>query len=162
MRVPEQTNRYEKKTNHTCFKNWSCPSASMESDLILEGFQVAEKQHGVRYMRFIGDGDSSVNPTLVANVSVWGYDIQKEECANHAVKCFRTSMEQLVKDKSQYKGRGKLTEQMRKFQQYNASSPTEVRKLTPVKQLNSSGLTSSVVHYTALEFMTSATVTSAK
>ena len=103
-----------KKTNHTCFKNWSGPSASMETDIILEGFQAAEKQHGVRYMRFIGDGDSSVHPTLVANVHEWGYDIQKEECANHAVKCFRTSMEQLVKDKPQYKGRGKLTEQMRK------------------------------------------------
>ena len=86
----------------------------MESDIILEGFQAAEKQHCVRYIRFIGDGNSSVHPTLVANVSVWGYDIQKEECANHAVKCFKTSMEQLVKDKPQYRGRGKLTEQMQK------------------------------------------------
>jgi len=67
----------------------------MESDIILEGFQVAEKQHGVRYTRFIGDGDSSVHLTLVANVSVWSCNIQKEEFTSHAVKCFRTSMEQL-------------------------------------------------------------------
>ena len=36
----------------------------METDIILEGFQVAEKTHGVRYMRFVRDGDSSVYPTL--------------------------------------------------------------------------------------------------
>ena len=66
-----------KKTIHTCFKNWSGPLASMETDIILEGFKAAEKQYGVRYMRFIGDRDSSVHPTLVANVREWGYDIQR-------------------------------------------------------------------------------------
>ena len=59
----------KKKTNHTFFKNWSGPSAS-EADIILKDFQAAEKQHGVRYTIFIGDGDSSVHFTLVANVKV--------------------------------------------------------------------------------------------
>jgi len=36
----------------------------MESDIILEGFKQAEEVHGVRYLRFIGDGDSSVYSTL--------------------------------------------------------------------------------------------------
>ena len=40
----------------------------METHIILTGFKVAEKQHGVRYMKFIGDGDSSVYPSLVAGV----------------------------------------------------------------------------------------------
>jgi len=53
-------------------------------------------------------------PQLISDVSGWGYAIQKQECANHAIKCFRSSSEKLVKDKPQYKGRGKLTEQMRK------------------------------------------------
>ena len=104
----------QKKTDHICFKNWNGASASMESDIILEGFQIAEQQHGVRYIKFIGDGDSSVHAQLISGVSGWGYAIQKQECANHAVKCFRSSLEKLVKDKPQYKGRGKLTEQMRK------------------------------------------------
>jgi len=62
-----------------------------------------------------------------------GYDIQKEECANHVVKCCRTSMEQLVKDKPHHKGRGELKEQMRKgiHQEHEAPSPTEVKNLTP-------------------------------
>jgi len=104
----------KKKTSHVCFKNWEEASASMESDIIVEGFKLAEEQHGVRYTKFIGDGDSSVLAHLREDVKVWGRDIEKQECANHAVKCFRTSLEKLAKEKPQYKGRGKLTEQMRK------------------------------------------------
>ena len=85
----------------------------MESDIILRGFQDSEKQHDVRYTQFIGDGDSSVHPTLVSGVP-WGYAIRKLECANHAVKCYCTALENLVHDKPHYKGRGKLTETMRK------------------------------------------------
>ena len=49
----------------------------METDIIF-GFRrlLAEQPHGVRYM-FVGDGDSSVFPTLQQNVPVWGPDIQK-------------------------------------------------------------------------------------
>ena len=44
----------------------------------------------------------------------WGHAIQKVECANHAVKCYRGALEKLVSEKPQYKGRGKLTVIMRK------------------------------------------------
>ena len=98
---------------HQCFKNWSCSSSEMETDIILEGFQMCEQQHGVRYISFIGDGDSSVYPTLISSIP-WGYAITKIECANHCVKCYRTALEKLVQDKPSYKGRGKLTEVMRK------------------------------------------------
>ena len=37
----------------------------MEPDIILEGFKQAEEVHAVRYKRFVGDGDSSVYPTLI-------------------------------------------------------------------------------------------------
>ena len=86
----------------------------MESDIIVEGFNLAEEQYGVSYTKFIGDGDSSVLARLREDVKVWGREIEKQECASHAVKCFRSSLEKLVKEKPQYKGRGKLTEQMRK------------------------------------------------
>ena len=85
----------------------------MESDIILEGFLAAEKQHGVRYINFVGDGDSSVYPTLVSNVPGWGYSIKKQECTNHALKCYRASLKQLINDKPSYKGKHKLTESMR-------------------------------------------------
>ena len=98
---------------HTCFLNWDQSSSAMETDIILEGFCQSITQHGLRYTRFVGDGDSSVYPTLVRKVP-YGSSIKKVECANHAVKCFRGTLEHLVQDKPSYKGRGKLTEAMRK------------------------------------------------
>ena len=83
------TNKYtEKKTVHICFKNWNGTSTSMESNIILEGFRMAEQQHGIRYIKFIGDGDSSIHAQIIAGVSGWGYAIQKQECTNHVTKVF--------------------------------------------------------------------------
>ena len=85
----------------------------MEMDIILARFKATETQHSVCYINFIGDDDSSVYSTLVAGVPGWGYAITKKECANHALKCYRGSLEQLVKDKPQYKGKHKFTVAMR-------------------------------------------------
>ena len=98
---------------HTCFRNWEESSSAMETDIILKGFLQSEQQHGLRYIEFIGDGDSSVFPALVSGVP-YGHYIKKLECANHAVKCYRTALENLINDKPLYKGRGKLTQNMRK------------------------------------------------
>ena len=67
-----------------------------------------------RYVRFIGDGDSSVSITLVQCVPVWGRFIEKMKCANHCCKCYHASIEKLVKEKPSYKGKGGLTEKMRR------------------------------------------------
>ena len=45
----------------------------METDIILKGFLTSEQQHGLRYIEFIGDGDSSVFPTLVSGVPYGHY-----------------------------------------------------------------------------------------
>lgn len=70
--------------------------------------------HGVRYTQFIGDGDSSVHPTLLQNVPGWGHAIRKLECANHACKCYRGALEQLIQNNPSYKGNGGLTVKIRK------------------------------------------------
>lgn len=98
--------------DHECFKNWDKSPSEMETDIILEGFQKCEQEHGVRYITFIGDGDSSVYPTLISSIP-WGYAITKVECANHCVKC--GALEKLVQDKPSYKGRGKLTVAIRRL-----------------------------------------------
>ena len=98
---------------HTCFLNWDSSSSAMEAHIILEGFRKCEEQHGVRYIEFIGDGDSSVYPTLISSIP-WGYAITKVECANHSVKCYRSALEKLVHDNPTYKGKGKLSESTRK------------------------------------------------
>ena len=53
------------KDQHQHCKIWDASSSGMEMDIILEGFMQAEQVHGVRYMRFIGDGDSSMHATLL-------------------------------------------------------------------------------------------------
>ena len=47
---------------HDCHKNWNGSSSSMETDIILQGFKEAEAKYGLRYTKFVGDGDSSVYP----------------------------------------------------------------------------------------------------
>ena len=100
------------KENHACFKNWEESSCQMEPDILLEGFQQAERVHGVRYLRFIGDGDSSVHSTLIQGVAGWGRHIKKLECANHACKCYRSTLEKIVTANPAFKGKGGLTKKM--------------------------------------------------
>ena len=100
--------------SHQCFKNWSGSSCAMEADIILEGFRMSEGIHGLRYLWFIGDGDSSVYNSLITGVPTYGYAITKVECVNHAVKCYRNRLEALCKDKPQYRGQDGLTISMMK------------------------------------------------
>ena len=118
---------------HTCFKNWPDSSSAMETDIILEGFKQAEKVHGVRYIRFIGDGDSSVFPMLIAEVPGWGKAIQKVECANHACKCYRANLEKLVQQNPTYKGKGGLTGKMRQRLTSAARCAIKMRSEEPNK-----------------------------
>ena len=53
---------------HHCFLNWHGSSSAMEADIILEGFRKCYEQHGVRYIEFIGDRDSSVYTTLISSL----------------------------------------------------------------------------------------------
>ena len=71
------------------FNNWSGSSCAMEADIILEGFKMLESMHGLRYLWFIGDGDSSVYNSLITGVQTYGHNVTKVKCANHAIKCYR-------------------------------------------------------------------------
>ena len=84
----------------------------METDIILSGFKEAVRVHGVWYIRFVGDGDSSVYPTLIQGVPGWGRYIMKMKCANQSCKCYRSALEKLVQEKPQYQRNGGLPEKM--------------------------------------------------
>ena len=104
-------NRHEQPPQHKCYKNWSGTSASMEADIVSEGFRLSEKHHGIRYMRVTADGDSSMMATLIQTVP-YGPFVQKIECANHACKAYRSSLEKLAKDHPQFTGKGRLTKRV--------------------------------------------------
>ena len=89
---------------HQCYKNWSQSSCAMESDIIVGGFKSSERMHGLRYMWMIGDGDSSVYSSVSIGVP-YGRFVQKVECTNHAIKCYRSALEKLVKEHSTFAGR---------------------------------------------------------
>ena len=72
--------------DHVCFKNWDESSQSMEADGALVAFSEAENQHGLRYLRIVADGDSSVMATLLSKGPAWCRDITKIKCPNHACK----------------------------------------------------------------------------
>ena len=93
---------------HICYRNWSGTSCGMESDIVAEGFRLSERTHGIRYLKMVGDGDSSVM-TKVRETVPYGTSVEKIECANHAVKCYRSRLELLVKDHPEFKGKGGLT-----------------------------------------------------
>ena len=95
---------------HVCFRNWNGSSPAMETDIVVEGFRQAESTHGERYMRLVGDGDSSVLTSIHQRVPVWGRFVRKIECVNHAIKNYRGKLEAIVKDRPHFKGAGKLTQ----------------------------------------------------
>ena len=94
---------------HHCFKNWDGSSSAMEQDIVVEGFSKSEEMHGLQYIGLIGDGDSSVCSKRVENVR-YGRRVQKKECANHAVRCYRKSLHDLVNTHTEWKGMNGLTE----------------------------------------------------
>lgn len=51
-------------THKSCVKNYEGPSSGMETNGILKIFQRSESERGVRYTKFLGDGDSSAYPTV--------------------------------------------------------------------------------------------------
>ena len=72
------------------------PSSEIEANIILKGCKQAEQVHGIRYKRFVGDGNGSVYPTLIDNVTGCGRYIEELECANYACNCYRSGLEKLV------------------------------------------------------------------
>ena len=75
---------------HRCFKNWDQDSQSMEGEDFLE----AESKHGLRYMRLVGDGDSSVFSRIRQEVPAWEDMLPKKS----VLITFASATEQILKN----------------------------------------------------------------
>ena len=75
----------------------------MESEAVLDIYQRSVVNYGIRYIPFIGDGDSSSYSAVDKNrpygPSVF---VDKQECVNHATKRMGTNLRSLVRE---YKGK---------------------------------------------------------
>ena len=95
--------------SHKCYKSLEESSSAMEKDIIVEGFKHSETMHGIRCTGLIGDGDSSVHKSIVDTVPIYGRRVKKIECTNHAIRCYRKSVHDLVEANSEWKGRNGLS-----------------------------------------------------
>ncbi len=59
LRTPEAQAKYDQIiATHQCGKNFDQPSGNMEASCTLKMFRRSQKKYGVRYVKYVGDGDS--------------------------------------------------------------------------------------------------------
>jgi len=83
---------------HACAKNFSGPSTSMESAILVEGFRSSESMYGVRYNKLIADGDSSTYNKLLEARPYHSLTVEKIECRNHLLRNFCNKLKALSID----------------------------------------------------------------
>lgn len=92
----------------------------MEADMVAEGFCLSEEMHGVKYLKFIADGDSSTFAKIKEKVP-YGSSVRKVECTNHALKNYGKHLYKLKKDTNlSLAGRKLLTQNAIECLQKNA------------------------------------------
>jgi len=86
---------------HLCFKNWNTnhSSSGMEASIIVEGFKKSEEMYGIRYAKFIADGDSSVYKKILDARPYSNRTVEKIECRNHLLRNFCNKLKDLTKNK---------------------------------------------------------------
>lgn len=94
--------------SHTdeCTANHEGSSGKMEVDGIREMFLRSEDLHNVRYINYIGDGDSKTYKAIVDSVP---YPVTKKECINHVQKRMGARLRKCKKENKGLGGKGKLT-----------------------------------------------------
>lgn len=106
--------------NHTssCTANFFGNSGSMEVEGAVKIFQRSLSQYGLRYLNYLGDGDSKAYKAVVAAKPYGEVAIEKLECIGHVEKRMGTRLRRLkdsyknqkLDDKKSLGGRGRLTD----------------------------------------------------
>lgn len=98
-----------KGTKHICHKNFSGSSTGMESDILVDGFRKSLELYGLKYLNFIGDGDSSVH-TMINKSFPYREKVSKVECRNHLLRNLRKKVKELATNtRYNISGRKKFT-----------------------------------------------------
>jgi hypothetical protein len=79
--------KHNNRGHEGCVKNYVGSSGGMEAAGITKIFERSQRERGVRYTKFLGDGDSSSYPTI-RDAKPYGDDvnIKKLECKGHIQK----------------------------------------------------------------------------
>jgi len=103
-----------------CSLNHTGSSGSMETKGIVECFQASAVSRGLRYKRYIGDGDSSTYGSILKADPYEDMVVEKGECIGHVQKRMGSRLRKLKKssnkndiaDKKSLGGKGRLTEKL--------------------------------------------------
>ena len=82
---------------HECHANFEGSSGSMDASGILNIFQRSVEGHGLRFVEFLGDGDSKAHKLLVQEAVYGDVDIEKLECVGHVQKRLGSRLHSLKK-----------------------------------------------------------------
>ncbi|XP_067210342.1 uncharacterized protein [Linepithema humile] len=93
----------------SCSSNHEGSSGKMEVDGILDIFKRSIKQYAVKFINYIGDGDSKTYKGLVDGNPYEGITINKKECIGHVQKRMGTRLREAKKKNKGLSGKGKLT-----------------------------------------------------
>lgn len=82
-------------------------AGKMEVDAVIEIFERSVEKHGVKYVKYIGDGDSK---TFKGILDINPYDddpvVEKKECVGHVQKYMGSRLRKAKKDNKGLGGRG--------------------------------------------------------
>jgi len=106
----------------------------MEADIILEGFLKCEKTYGIRYKKFIGDGDSNVYKKLLENVQYNGKSVQKIECANHCCRNYTGGLHKVAANTSYPATQRRILKQ--RIPRLTAAARGAIRQNSDTKNVN--------------------------
>jgi hypothetical protein len=85
-----ETPKYETPA-HECYRNYDGASTGMEQEMIVEGFCKSERLYGLRYLFYVGDGDSSVFARIRERCA-YGSRVQKVPCKNHSIRAVTSGL----------------------------------------------------------------------
>jgi len=102
-------------SHENCSLNHSGSSGKMEIDAIIEMYFRSVEKHGVKYLTYIGDGDSKTfKGILNANPYTGEKRVVKKECVGHVEKRMGSRLRNIKKTNKRIggKGSGKLTDKL--------------------------------------------------
>jgi len=92
-----------------CDANHQGSAGKMEVDAVIEMFRRSVKLHNVKYINYIGDGDSKTYKGIVDAKPYGDFIVAKKECIGHVQKRMGSRLRNLKKNTKGLGGRGKLT-----------------------------------------------------
>lgn len=103
---------WKEKHNKSCSINHQGSSGKMEADAIKEIFVRSEERYGVKYINYIGNGDTKTYSAVVESKPYGDVEIIKKEYIGHVQKHMGSRLRALVKKEKNLMGKGKLSGKM--------------------------------------------------